>query len=449
MDYSAMQAPQPGEILQSLIRFDTTNPPGDEAACIGYIRDLLTQHNIPSQLVIEPVTKRSNLVARIKGRGDAKPLMLYGHADVVTTEHQQWQRPPFSGDLADGYIWGRGALDMKGGLAMMLSAVLGAATAQTELSGDVLFVVVSDEESGGTHGAKFLVEQHPDLFTNVGAALCEFGGFTQYVGGKRFYPIQVAEKIPCKLRAVIHGRGGHSAMYIPGNTMALLGTFLTRLNHHLLPIHITDTVRQFISGIANQQSPTLRFALRGLLNPRLTDQVMRVASRVQPQITDLVPMLRNTVNATIVQAGLAKNVVPEEAVVDLDARLMPGFTPDQLLSELRAAIGMNESVEYEITKWEAIPTTMVDAAIYRLLAEVIKRADPVGTPLPLLLNGSTDGRHFAKLGIQSYGFTPMKLPPDFSFLQTIHAANERIPVDALNFGVACLFDVLQSYEKSG
>jgi len=442
---SALVTPPPVEILQTLVGFDTTNPPGSEAACIGYIRDLLEQHGIASQLVSMPNSDRPNLIARIKGIGTAAPIMMYGHVDVVTTQNQQWQHPPFAGDLVDGYVWGRGALDMKGGVAMMLSALLRAIRESSALAGDVLFVIVSDEESGGDVGAKYLVEEHPELFKDIHCAIGEFGGFTQYIGGQRFYPIQVAEKVPCKIQATIRGKGGHSSLYIPENTMTQLALFLTRLNKNLLPIHITPFARQFISELAAQQKPPLRLVLESLLNPSLTDRVIRVASRVQPQILDLVPLLRNMVNATIVQSGNALNVIPPQATVNLDARLLPGFTPEQLLTELRAAVKMDDTVDYAIMKWEPIPTPPFDAKFYELLTSVIKQADPDGIPVPLLLNASSDGRHFAKIGIQTYGYLPMNLPPDFSFIQTIHAADERIPVEALNFGTACLFDVLQHY----
>ncbi|MCA9993797.1 MAG: M20/M25/M40 family metallo-hydrolase, partial [Anaerolineales bacterium] len=191
---------RPAALLQQLIRFDTTNPPGNEAACVGYIDGLLRQAGIETTLLaLDP--NRPNLIARLPGRGEAPPLLLQGHVDVVTTAGQVWQQPPFAANLVDGYIWGRGAVDMKGGVAMMVSAFLRAAAENLDTAGDLILAIVSDEESGGIYGAKFLAQQHPEQFAGVQYAIGEFGGFTMYVGGQRFYPIMVTEKQICSLKA--------------------------------------------------------------------------------------------------------------------------------------------------------------------------------------------------------------------------------------------------------
>ncbi|MHB8629937.1 MAG: M20/M25/M40 family metallo-hydrolase [Aggregatilineales bacterium] len=249
------------------------------------------------------------------------------------------------------------------------------------------------------------------------------------------------------MRATIRGAGGHGSTYVANNTMMHLGKFLHRLNRRFLPVHITPPARQFIEGIASTQSASLRLVLSALLNLRLTDHVLRTAQRVQPQIRDLIPLLHNTVNATIIHAGTEHNVIPSMATVDMDGRLLPGYTPDQLTTELQQVIQMRGVAEYEVTKWEAFPETQPDMSFFGMLSDILKQADPGSTPVPFLLNASTDGRHFARLGIQTYGFTPMKLPIDFNFIKTIHAANERIPVDALDFGTNCLYEVLQRYGR--
>src|SRR6266568_4150158 len=183
---------RPAELLQQLIRFNTTNPPGNEAECITYIKDLLTEAGVQTSIIARDPA-RPNLLARFKGQGNASPLLLQGHVDVVTTENQRWQYPPFEGKEVDGYIWGRGALDMKGGVAMMLAAFLHAKAEGVSLPGDVVLAVLSDEEAGGNYGAKYLVEQHADVFQDVHYAISEFGSFPLYLGGRKFYPIQVAE----------------------------------------------------------------------------------------------------------------------------------------------------------------------------------------------------------------------------------------------------------------
>src|SRR5579859_628905 len=199
----------PVALLQRLIQFDTTNPPGDEAACIAYINNLLVEAGIETTLLARDPS-RLNLLARLPGRGQAPPLLLQGHVDVVTTAHQTWQYPPFEGRLVDDYIWGRGALDMKGGVAMMIAAVLRAKAEHRVPPGDVLLLLVSDEEAFGEYGARYLVEEHAGLFAGVRYALGEFGGFTLHLGGRRFYPIQVAEKQHCRVLATVRGPGGHA-----------------------------------------------------------------------------------------------------------------------------------------------------------------------------------------------------------------------------------------------
>ena len=213
---------RPDELLRALLRFDTTNPPGNEAACIAYLHDVLAAAGIQSTLLARDPA-RPNLLARLKGNGSAPAMLLQGHVDVVTTAHQDWTHPPFAGDVADGYIWGRGALDMKGGMAMMVAAFLRAHVEGASLPGDVVLCIVSDEEAGGNDGARFLTEQHPEQFAGVRYALGELGGFTLGLGGRRIYPIMVAEKQACVVVATVRGPGGHASIPQRGGAMAKLG----------------------------------------------------------------------------------------------------------------------------------------------------------------------------------------------------------------------------------
>jgi acetylornithine deacetylase/succinyl-diaminopimelate desuccinylase-like protein len=229
---------QPVELLQKLIQFDTTNPPGSEVGCISFIRDLLASAGIDSE-VFTRSADRPNLIARLPGLGKSRPFLLYGHVDVVTTVNQQWEHPPFEGKLAGGYIWGRGALDMKGGVAMMLAAFLRAKAEGLQLPGDVILTIVSDEEAGGDNGAKFLVEDPPEQFEGIRYAIGEFGAFTMVIVNRRFYPIQVAEKQMCWMKATLRGAGGHGSLPVRDGAMAKLARLLDQLNRHRLPVHIT------------------------------------------------------------------------------------------------------------------------------------------------------------------------------------------------------------------
>ncbi len=426
----------PVELLQQLIRFDTTNPPGNEAECIAFVRGLLEDAGCQVELHAKDPA-RPNLVARLRGRGDRAPILLQGHVDVVTTAGQDWSHPPFGGELVDGYVWGRGALDMKGGVAMMISAFLRAAREQTELRGDVILCVLADEENGGDFGAKFLVDEHPELFTGVQYSLGEFGGFTLELGGKRLYPIQVAEKQICWLNARIRGRGGHGAIPQRGGTMARLGKLLRDLDRKRTPVHITPVARTQLEAMAGAVSRPLSDILRALLRPQLTDRVLPLLGE-RAQTT--APLLRNTVSATIVRAGEKHNVVPATIDVALDVRALPGFAPDEVIPEIQQLVG--DDIELELVRYDAGPPEP-RLEQFETLAEIIRELEPGAVPVPLLQGGVTDARFFAQLGIQNYGFLPLKLPGDFRFTSVIHAADERVPAAAIEFGAESVFRALE------
>jgi acetylornithine deacetylase/succinyl-diaminopimelate desuccinylase-like protein len=427
---------RPAELLARLIRFDTTNPPGQEAACISYARDLLAAAGIDSTVLARDPA-RPNLIARLRGRGSAPPLLLYGHVDVVTTARQEWRYPPFAGEIADGYVWGRGALDMKGGVAMMLAALLRARAEDASLPGDVVLALVSDEEAGGEVGAGFLTREHAGLFAGVRYALGEFGGFTSHLGGRRLYPIMVAEKQSCALRATVRGPGGHGSLPLRGGAAARLARFLHTLDRHRLPVHVTPAARQMLTAVAEALPAAQGAIFRQLLRPALTDRLLDLLG---PRAADFDPLLHNTVNATIIRGGEKNNVIPSEITVDLDGRLLPGYAPEDLLRELRRLAGPD--VAFEVVHADVYPVAAPDMGLFDTLAAILREGDPEGLPVPLLLAAVTDGRFFSRLGIQTYGFTPMRLPPGFAFTSLIHAADERVPVEAVAFGTEATYQAL-------
>jgi acetylornithine deacetylase/succinyl-diaminopimelate desuccinylase-like protein len=431
--------PKPVELLQALLRFDTSNPPGNTAQCIHYINRLLTAAGVETQLICKD-SARPNLLARIRGSGMAPPVLLYGHADVVGTTGQNWEHPPFAGNIVDGYVYGRGAVDMKGGIAMLLTAFLKASASPEQPPGDVLLLVVSDEETQSTNGAAFLVAEHPALFKDVRYAIGEFGGCSMYVAGLKLYPIQVAEKRTCWLNAVIRGPAGHGSLPMRGGAMAAVGHLLQRLDRHYLPIHISPVVKQLIETIASALPFPRSLLLRQLLRPQVANWVL---PRLKQRGKALNALFRNTVNATMIRGGEQTNVIPGEIDVRFDARLLPGIQPEDLLAELAKIVGPD--IDFEVTYYEPGPSD-VDMLMFPTLAAILKELDPGGLPVPVLLPGSTDGRHLARLGIQTYGFLPMNLPRDFDFMATIHAANERIPVECLDFGRRAISMFLQRFK---
>jgi len=427
---------RPAELLQKLIQFNTTNPPGNEAECITYIAGLLKAAGIGTKIFsLDP--KRPNLVARLPGEGRAAPLLLYGHVDVVTTANQQWTHPAFEGKLVDGFIWGRGALDMKGGVAMMVAAFLRAKLEKQKLPGDVILAIVSDEEVGGDYGAKFLIEKHAEQFQGARYAIGEFGGFTLTIAGRRFYPIEVAEKQICAIRATMHGQGGHGSMPVRGGAMARLAQFLGQLDSHQLPVHVTPAARLMFGAMSSALSGLNGLVLGQLTNPALADGVINMLG---DNARVFRPLLHNTVSPTILHGSEKINVIPSQVSVHLDGRLLPGFKPDDMLKEMRTVV--DADVELEVAHFDPGPADP-DMGLFDTLAGILREVDPTGTPVPLLLSGVTDGRFFSRLGIQSYGFLPMQLPDDFNFTAVIHAADERIPAASLDFGTNAVYQALQ------
>jgi acetylornithine deacetylase/succinyl-diaminopimelate desuccinylase-like protein len=428
---------RPVELLRELIRFDTTNPPGNERECISYIERLLSDAGLET-VVRGREPDRPNLVARLRGRGNSPPLLLYGHVDVVTTANQQWQHPPFEAELLDGYVWGRGAIDMKGGIAMMLGALLRARARGLEPAGDVVFCALADEENFSGFGARYLVEEHKELFEGIRHAIGEFGGFALHMGGRRFYPIQVAEKQLSTVRATVRGPGGHGATPVRGGAVAALAAVLRRLDRRRLPVHVTPVVREMCDSVAAVSSIGTRALLRLLLRPPLTD---RILDRMGQAATSIDPLLHNTASPTVLRASEKLNVIPSEASVLIDGRLLPGFGPDDMLAELRPIVG--DEVELEVTRYEPGPSTP-DMALFDTLGGVLRQLDAGAIPMPLLMAGVTDGRFFSQLGIQTYGFLPMNLPPEFDFWKTVHAANERVPAQAIEFGAEAIYRAIEA-----
>jgi acetylornithine deacetylase/succinyl-diaminopimelate desuccinylase-like protein len=341
--------------------------------------------------------------------------------------------------VIEGYLWGRGALDMKGGVAMLVTAFLRAKAENLPLPGDVILCVVSDEEAGGEMGARFLVEEHPELFAGVRYALGEFGAFSLYLGGRRFYPIMVAEKQVCWMKATVRGPAGHASMPIRGGAMSKAASLLQALDRQALPVHITPAVRLMLETMASNLEEPARQQILDLLDPTTTDAALEA---IGEHARFFGPLLRNTVSPTVIRGGTKTNVIPGEVSVELDGRLLPGYAPEHLLTELRSLLG--SEVELEITRYDpGVSESNMD--LFETLGRVLQNADPEGIPIPLVFPAVTDGRFFSRIGIQTYGFLPMTLPQDFNFIETIHAANERIPVNALDFGADAVYQVLQRF----
>ena len=426
------------ELLQALIRHDTTNPPGNERACAQYSQEVLRSVGIESRLMGDDYD-RPNVISRLPGRGDAPPLLLYGHIDVVPTAAQPWDVPPFEGRWQDNYVWGRGALDMKGGVAMMMDAFMRAHLEGADLPGDVILALVTDEEAGGFTGAGWLVDNHPQLFEGVNYGIGEFGGFSKSYRGRKFYMVQVAEKQGCRVQAVARGPGGHGSLVHHDTAPTRMAKFLVKLDASPLPYHIHPVTRMMIEAMSSRLPLPDSAFLRLLLNPMFTGRILRRMGTIGQEME---PLFRHTSNATVIAGGEKTNVIPSEVTVNLDCRMLPGYSAEDLVGELQDIAG--PTIEFEVLRFEPKPWAL-NMGLFDTLARIVEEQDPDGVSVPMLMPAGTDGRHFARLGIQTYGWMPMNLPADFDFLKTIHAANERVPVSALEFGAQALHQLLQRF----
>ena len=415
---------------------------------------------IPNQ-VFTKSPGRPNLVARLPGEGNAPPLLLQGHVDVVPADPAQWQQAPFDGELVDGYLWGRGSLDMKSGIAMMVTALIRTKTEGITPAGEIILALVCDEEAGGDQGVRFLVENHPEQFEGVRYAIGEFGAFSFNLGKRRFYPIMVAEKPVCHLRVTFRGVSGHASLLQQHNPMSELSRFLQRLHSRELPVHVTPEARLMFKAIADRMPLPARAGLTALLNPRTTAITLKLLGAKGRTFS---PLFRNTVTPTLVRGGHQINVVPGEVSVDLDGRLLPGevsvdldgrllpgLDPELLIVELTDLAGPNKTnaadMAIEILHHDPGPERL-DMGLFETLSNVLREGDPEGIPVPMLMPAATDGRIFARLGIQTYGFLPMLLPDTLDFAATIHGPNERVPTTAIEFGAEAIYRLLQQYGRT-
>jgi acetylornithine deacetylase/succinyl-diaminopimelate desuccinylase-like protein len=434
------------ETVQNLVRLikaETTNPPGNELPAILVIKDILEREGISNQDVhiLESAPNRINLVTRICGDGSHRPLLLSGHVDVVPAEREKWTRDPFSGEIADGCVWGRGALDMKGFLAMYLQTFLTARRLNLPLKRDLILAAIADEEAGFIHGSKFLVDNHRSLI-DAEYGITEGGAMSIHIAGKRLYPIQVAEKSVCWMKITAQGEPGHGSLPHTDNAVAHLSRAIFRLSRigHL-PVHISATYRRMIQAIAGQSSFPINLFVRLLDHRAIANIILKVAP---PQAKSLLTaFLTNTVTPTMLKAGTKINVIPSIAEGALDCRLLPGQNPQDVIREITNVIGSGFQLEpIATTEGVEFPT---DTPLYRLLVDVTHRMDPGGTIFPMLMPGGTDANQYQRADIKVYGFTPGILPADFPLMKLAHGHDERLPISFIETGLPTLWDVVTNF----
>lgn len=433
------QADEGLDHLRRLIAFDTTNPPGNELPAARYLAEVLRAEGLTPE-VIEAAPGRGSVVARLAGRGAGQPLLLFSHLDVVAADKQGWDFPPFEGVEKDGYLYGRGTLDMKQMTAMSLMAILACKRSGQPLGRDLIFAAVADEEAGGELGAGYLVRNRPELI-QAGYALCEIGGMRIDVKGRIFYPVQVAERGCAWCRVRFEGDPGHGSVPNPESAVARLSQALGRLAKKGLPLHVTEPMRAFLEAVGARQAPHVRLAMRGLLNPATHKLAMSLIDEEQARIMSA--QLHNTAVPTILRAGDKQNVIPAAAEALLDGRVLPGQSWETFRAELQAVLGPHAQIE--LMQWSDPLVYPSDTPLFALIRDVLLEREPQATVVPYLMTGFTDAKHLDLLGIITYGFSPMFNDPDEKFAKLAHGHNERIGVDAFCWGVDTLCEVVRRF----
>lgn len=418
------------ELCRELIRFDTSNT-GDlatsapERPAAEWVAAQLAEVGIEAQLH-ESEPGRTSLVARLTGTDPARgALLVHGHLDVVPADPAEWSLPPFAGELRDGFVWGRGAVDMKDFDAMVLAVVRDWQRTGYRPPRDIVLAFTADEEAGGAYGAHFLVERHPDLLAGCTEAIGEVGGYSFSVSDDlRLYLVQIAEKGIDWLRLHATGRPGHGSMLHEDNAVTTLAEAVARLGRHRFPVEVTPAVREFLEHVSE--------ALGIEFDP---DDPEAVIGKLGPVARIVGATVRNTANPTRLHAGYKENVIPGRAWATVDCRTLPGRS-EELLAEVRELIGPELSVEY-VQHQPPVETTF-DGPLVDAMAAALRAEDPGARAVPYMLSGGTDAKAFSRLGIRCFGFSPLRLPADLNFASLFHGVDERVPVDGLEFGVRVL-----------
>jgi acetylornithine deacetylase/succinyl-diaminopimelate desuccinylase-like protein len=417
-------------LARDLIRIDSTNT-GDPDTTVGeraaaeWVAQRLDEVGLDCQ-ILESVPGRASLVTRIEGSAPSRAaLLVHGHLDVVPAAPDEWSVHPLSGEVRDGYVWGRGAVDMKDFNAMVLAVVRAWQRTGYRPPRDVVLAFTADEEAGSTYGAGFLTERHPELFEGCTEAIGEVGGYSYPVtDDARLYLIQIAEKGIDWLRLQASGVPGHGSLLHDDNAVTALAEAVARIGRHRFPVEVIPAVQAFLTHASD--------ALGVDLDPQDPDAMIAKLGPLAPLIGATV---RNTANPTRLAAGYKENVIPGHATATVDCRSLPGRS-DELLAQVRTLVGPDVAVEY-LQRQPAVETTF-DGPLVEAMSAALRAEDSGARPVPYVFSGGTDAKAFSTLGIRCFGFSPLRLPPDLNFAALFHGIDERVPIEGLQFGVRVL-----------
>jgi len=415
-------------LASDLIRIDTTNMgddsgPGERRAA-EHVAELLAEVGL-EPTVLESRQNRASVVTRVEGADSSRPaLLIHGHLDVVPFDAGDWRVHPLSGEVADGCVWGRGAVDMKDMDAMMLAVVRQRLREGRKPPRDIVLAFLADEEAGGNHGAGWLVDNHAGLFDGVTEAIGEVGGFSTVIGGQRLYLLQTAEKGMAWMRLLARGTAGHGSMINADNAVTEVAEAVARIGRHEWPVRLTPSVTAFLEAACEALGVSFS-----------QNEPASVLAKIGPIARMIGATLTNTANPTMLNAGYKVNVVPQSASAQIDGRFLPGHE-EEFFAEIDQLLGPNVRREF-VNNSIAMETTF-DGALCDAMTSALVETDPEGRVVPYCLSGGTDGKSFSRLGIRCFGFTPLRLPPDLDFSGLFHGVDERVPVDALEFGTRVL-----------
>ena len=418
------------DVVSRLIRFDTTNT-GElettkgEAECAHWVAAQLEDVGYQVEYLESGAPGRGNVFARLKGADSSRgALLIHGHLDVVPAEPAEWSVHPFSGAIEDGYVWGRGAVDMKDMVGMMIVIARHFRRSGIVPPRDLVFAFVADEENGGKYGSQWLVDNRPDLFEGITEAIGEVGGFSATIGGRRLYLIQAAEKGMAWLRLIARGTAGHGSMLQPDNAVTEVAEAVARIGRHEWPVRLTPAAQGFVEEAAAAMG--IEFS---------QSEYRDFLAKLGPLSRLIGATLTNTANPTMLSAGYKVNVVPQVATAQVDGRFLPGHE-EEFFAELDGLLG--PEVQREFVHHDIAVETTLDGELAAAMTAALLDQDPDGRVVPYCLSGGTDAKSFTRLGIRCFGFAPLRLPADLDFAGMFHGVDERVPVDALRFGVRVL-----------
>lgn len=419
------------QICRDLIRIDTTNygddsGPGERSAA-EHVAGLLAEVGIDSEF-FEPAPGRTSVLAHWGDPSASDRLLIHGHLDVVPAAKQDWKVDPFAGEILDGYVWGRGAVDMKDFDAAVLSVIRARAAAGQEPARPVTLAFTADEEAGSKQGAHPLVDQRPEWFEGCTEAIGEVGGFSTSVQGRRLYLIETAEKGSAWVRLRAHGTAGHGSMRNADNAVTAVAEAVAAIGKYQWPVRVTPAMGQLLDEVA---------AITG--QGSTEDDVDALLEHFGPAARMLAAVVRHSANPTMLEAGYKHNVIPGEATARVDGRFLPGYE-DEFFGTLRSLLPDN--VTYEILVHDRAVETPFEGPLVTAMRDSLLASDPDATVQPFLMSGGTDAKAWSRLGIRCFGFSPLRLPPDLDFTALFHGVDERVPVDALEFCARVLDDFL-------